>query len=628
MVAAEIAPVKPRIISPQSGESVPLESALAELVDAGARGPVCIHGGPGTGKSTALRHLAAVLPPEAAVRLLDTPLAAEALVHREQLTVYAARRPYEITHLAIFSTASWSEDDRIEYLLYRHRDRCASVMSRVRSAEDLAAVGGQPELWSMILDAMALDERVTDFRSTVRRFLAVEFADTQLRKLVETHGLFSLIKPDAARPDSSADPQWYIRQLRQLGCGDHALRILRHTPVQTVVASERVIADLRGGATCWYLDRPLKRELIKAAGRRAARDGAARVRLERLVDEPKSSLHAMAASILTATSTGWTPTRHATLNLSDAVLERACWPGIDLSGVELCRADLRRANLERANLDGALAIEARLTRARLQGASLRGFVASGANLSRADLSNVQATDAKFDQAWLRSAKLNAAKLRGASFDSADLTEACLVDADCEGIDLSTALIKDADFSGANLENANLAGQRLCDATFSGASFERALLSRCNLEFMELPQADFRGAVLNHALLSGSVMPLADFRGAELQSAGLAQIEWEQADLREADLTAASFHLGSTRSGLVFSPTACEGSRTGFYTDEFDEQSFKAPEEIRKANLRGADLRGALVEETDFYLVDLRDARFDMEQERHFRRCGAILETRV
>ena len=54
----------------------------------------------------------------------------------------------------------------------------------------------------------------------------------------------------------------------------------------------------------------------------------------------------------------------------------------------------------------------------------------------------------------------------------------------------------------------------------------------------------------------------------------------------------------------------------------------APEEIRKANLRGADLRGALVMKTDFYLVDLRDAKYDAEQELHFRRCGAILETRV
>lgn len=56
--------------------------------------------------------------------------------------------------------------------------------------------------------------------------------------------------------------------------------------------------------------------------------------------------------------------------------------------------------------------------------------------------------------------------------------------------------------------------------------------------------------------------------------------------------------------------------------------YRPVEEIRKANLRGADLRGANVENTDFYLVDLRDAKYDAEQEAQFRRCGAILKTRV
>jgi hypothetical protein len=74
--------------------------------------------------------------------------------------------------------------------------------------------------------------------------------------------------------------------------------------------------------------------------------------------------------------------------------------------------------------------------------------------------------------------------------------------------------------------------------------------------------------------------------------------------------------------------ASEGTRTGFYTDDYEEQGFKAPEEIRKANLRGADLRGAWVLHADFYLVDLRDARYTPEQAKLFRRCSAILEARA
>ena len=72
---------------------------------------------------------------------------------------------------------------------------------------------------------------------------------------------------------------------------------------------------------------------------------------------------------------------------------------------------------------------------------------------------------------------------------------------------------------------------------------------------------------------------------------------------------------------------CEGSRTGFYTDDSTEQAFKSPEEIRKANLRGADLRGAIIIGVDFYLVDLRGARLDPKQLPHIRRSGAILEAR-
>jgi uncharacterized protein YjbI with pentapeptide repeats len=164
--------------------------------------------------------------------------------------------------------------------------------------------------------------------------------------------------------------------------------------------------------------------------------------------------------------------------------------------------------------------------------------------------------------------------------------------------------------------------------WTGARFTRANLGGCDLEGLTLPAADFEGAWLRGALLTGTSMPSANFSFADLRETGLADVDWEGADLNGADLRDCSFHLGSTRSGLVGSPIACEGSRTGFYTDDYDEQTFKAPEEIRKANLCGADLRGANLEGVDFYLVDLRGARYEAEQERHLRRCGAILGARV
>jgi uncharacterized protein YjbI with pentapeptide repeats len=134
------------------------------------------------------------------------------------------------------------------------------------------------------------------------------------------------------------------------------------------------------------------------------------------------------------------------------------------------------------------------------------------------------------------------------------------------------------------------------------------------------------ANLQGAHLSGSKMPGADLRYTDLTGAYLAEIDWEDADLRGADLQAATFHMGSSRSGLVGSPIASEGTRTGFYTDDYDAMQFKSPEEVRKANLRGADLRGAKFFRTlDLYLVDLREARLDPDQLEHARHCRAILE---
>ena len=99
--------------------------------------------------------------------------------------------------------------------------------------------------------------------------------------------------------------------------------------------------------------------------------------------------------------------------------------------------------------------------------------------------------------------------------------------------------------------------------------------------------DFHDVDLPRALLTGSRIQEANLMGADL-SAGLAEIDWPGADLHDSDLREASFHLGSSRNGLVGSPIACEGSRTGFYTDDYDDQDIKPAEEIRKANLRGAD----------------------------------------
>jgi uncharacterized protein YjbI with pentapeptide repeats len=136
--------------------------------------------------------------------------------------------------------------------------------------------------------------------------------------------------------------------------------------------------------------------------------------------------------------------------------------------------------------------------------------------------------------------------------------------------------------------------------------------------------DLSGAVLTLGMLTGACLAGSNLRKADLQKAGLAEIDLEGADLRGADLRGASFQLGSTRSGLVGSLIPCEGSKTGFYTDEREEQNYRRPEEIRKANLSYTDLRGAKIKGVDFYLVDVRGAKYTRRQGKYMKRCGAIM----
>jgi ABC-type glutathione transport system ATPase component len=67
MVEPLRAAVRPRVISPETGDTVLLEDEVAEWLEGGSK-TLGIVGGPGSGKTTALRHLVAVFGPLADVR--------------------------------------------------------------------------------------------------------------------------------------------------------------------------------------------------------------------------------------------------------------------------------------------------------------------------------------------------------------------------------------------------------------------------------------------------------------------------------------------------------------------------------------------------------------------------------
>ena len=609
--------VTPRVrTSPTSG-ALPLEKVVRGFLDAAAKGDILVHAPAGGGKTVALEHLRAALGATPHVAIHDEP-APEALAGEyADLLVVAYRVSLPGKWLAVLELAPWGEDEWIEYLAATHRDRCASVLDRLRHDDSRDALRGSPQLWQGALDVMAADDSVTTAREALRRHLSVLLPDVWSADAAGAAALYAVV--DVAPPPRHEDVPDAVRAL------------LRHAPVRSLLAADHLVLALSAGNAVYdLLVRPLPADLLDETGAALRDDPVATRRLESIlrgVDDRQCD--ATAASLLLAADPTWHPGELKGRLLRRAVLSRASWPGVNLAKADLIGASLLGANLADADLSRVVAANADFSFARLTNASLAGATASdalftgaaltGCGLRGARLWNTRFDDADLEGVDLREAELDRAtfargRLRGAIFHRALLSRTTFDDAD----------LSRADFSGAALTGVNLREA----AALEGASFRGASLLGCDLEGVALPAANFGGARLDGSLLTGSSMPGANFRNARLTNTGLAEIDWPGADLCGADLTGASFHMGSTRSGLVGSPVAGEGTRTGFYTDDYRDQDFKAPEEIRKANLCGADLTGALVAGVDFYLVDLRGAIYTPDQRAHFARCGAILHSRV
>ncbi|MBW3595778.1 MAG: pentapeptide repeat-containing protein [Planctomycetes bacterium] len=618
MITPRRAPVRPRVLAPETHETVLLEDLVALCLE-DTRQAIEIVGGPRSGKSAALAHLAS-LPIAEGLLLVDDATRDVSTRKSDRVIVYTARQSLKLGNVSC-RLAPWRDDDLIEYLLAVHPDRCSSVMARFLADRDRRLLDGKPELYRVVAEQMARNDDISDVRTALRREMLERAGDIQTLRDVRLYATALLLQEYQLAGQLAG-------RLAERDVPAVVLRLpLSYRFVQVLQAADQIAAGLHEARDFSFPSARLPRDLVAETAKLIAGDALALRRLQELANGRRPGNAAMAASILLASDRNWRPERDRCPNLRGAYLSEAQWAGINRSHVTLREADLNRADLREADLRGSQLGEAVLRRCRLAKARLEKVKADGADFSHADLSRAVMTDGRFLAARFVQSRLDEVSAPRANFCGAEFEGASLVAAGLDHCDFRGANLLGADFQQAKLRGANLSDQRLRDTNFQGADLTRAKLSSCDLEYVELPAARFGGADLTHAWLTGSVMTRADFRNARLCGAGLADIQWEQADLRGADLRQCSFHLGSSRSGLVGSPYPCHGSRTGFYTNDYDEQSYKAPEEIRKANLCGADLRGARVEGVDFYLVDLRGAKYDATQAAHFRRCDAILAAR-
>lgn len=605
--------VKPRVRT-RSGLVGPLEAILARI-RISDRTRVVLAGPPGSGKSSALAFVGdRGLAPE--MRLSDRP--------EHLFAAFGGSGPLIVASEAsvsgeVLELQPWSDDECIEYLLAVHPRHCRSVMDRVKACPQRSLFQGHPHCWRLTLDYMAEHEAVGDVLvALVGALKALESRRQQWRK----------ISVECFR--SMIDGQSQDLLMRFFSCGvrdgerSELARCLRYRPVRLALAVDYLKPRLRARFAGGVLVRRWPRELIDALAPEIAAEREFAAKIEHLLSRTRGDIQVNVASLLVAARIPFKPRGIETLKVSGARL-----PRIDWSGVSLGRLEARGANFSGAKLAGVRIPNAFLGNANLAGADVTGAELRGAHLSGANLHSASFRRATLPDAHLLGVDAQHAAFDGANLDGARLKGARLENASFVGASLISAWLGSSVLSHTDLHRANLVG---CDAEIvdfhearlAGANFARARMVHCRLDGVEMLEAGFLDANLIGCDLTAARMPGAKFAGVRLINCGLADVDWRGADLRGANLTGSTFHMGSTRSGLVGSPIASEGSRTGFYTDESLEQSFQRPESIRKANLCGADLRGAQLTGVDLYLVDLRGAKLDGAQLEWARKCRAIL----
>lgn len=569
----------------------------------------------GEGKSIALQYLQSRFSDRTEIRYLDD----------KPVTGYANSEIIIFTHwtslgsVVEFRLAKWNLDDCIDYVMARAPDQCKSVISRLVEADDLWLASQSPRVITAALEQLISNPNL---RST-EAALQSHFDSFKLTQRLKNKILSVCIQ----NLHDNAASFLKLGHLTKRNSLDRELaKILSVQTVQYVLAIDFLISRIAANRVPKCLTRIWTPSLIEFVADHIcdAQNDRAIAHLDRLANKLNNQYSSNAASILFQVDSKWKPTRNSHLGLEGAYLSGANWKNLSAEKSLISHADISNADLSHSKLESSIVSSSDFSDTNLEGAKLDRLTARRANFSRANLRNCQCRFAEFRSANLCDADLESGDFLLTSFMHADLTCANLNQANLQEAIFALAKMAGATLIGAGLTKANLANVDLRETDISAANFFSSLLTRTNFAGKKVHETDFDQADMQQSDWSNTRVISCSFVGSDLRGALMGDAHWIDCNLQNVDFTGCHFFYGSTRSGLVGSPYPSHGTRTGFYTDEFEDQYFKQVEEIRKASFCGCDFRGAKVEQADFYLVDLRGAMYDEEQKLHFQKCGAIL----
>ena len=260
MIVPAQAIVRPHVFITDADSPLPLGDEIGERIERGDTGLIELAGAAGSGKSTALAHLAYLHADNPHLLLRDDPDTAELAQLRDaaadRLVLCSVAERVSATEGAVrWRLAPWTQDAWIEYLLAAHHDRCASVMRRVLANRNRAALGGCPELWRAVLDRLAEDESIVDLNSALRSAVSERLQTDDACSAARKYSLIALkidMSADSRSTKSASDGTLDFPEL-----DGHALLLLRHFRTQVLLAADclaEALAHERGqaclGANC------------------------------------------------------------------------------------------------------------------------------------------------------------------------------------------------------------------------------------------------------------------------------------------------------------------------------------------------------------------------------------------